>query len=185
MADIYRRIRSVGELKVGVEYEGRSRAHGQFPLIRGTFKKLIKDDGYDFAVFDPMYVGSTEYNLKLNTEHPPEDLAIMNGLYDYFPLRLESTKKFERNLKEQPRYREKRQAVRGLHSSELPPDITDKIGEMITGVRRKPVMKKKTGGRRFTRKQCKKFTCAKMGFTQKASCRPYKNCYRSTAGRVN
>jgi hypothetical protein len=42
--------------------------------------------------------------------------------------------------------------------------------------------KKKKGGRRFTRKQCKKFKCAKMGFTQKASCRPYKNCYRSTAG---
>ena len=39
-----------------------------------------------------------------------------------------------------------------------------------------------SGGRRFTRKQCKKFTCKKMGFTQKASCRPYKNCYRSTAG---
>uniref|UniRef100_A0A6C0K769 Ubiquitin-like domain-containing protein n=1 Tax=viral metagenome TaxID=1070528 RepID=A0A6C0K769_9ZZZZ len=39
-----------------------------------------------------------------------------------------------------------------------------------------------SGGRRFTPKQCKKFTCAKMGFTQKASCRPYKNCYRSTAG---
>jgi len=38
--------------------------------------------------------------------------------------------------------------------------------------------KKKTAGRRFTRKQCKKFTCKKMGFTQKASCRPYKNCYR-------
>lgn len=35
------------------------------------------------------------------------------------------------------------------------------------------------GGRRFTRKQCKKFTCKKMGFTQKASCRPYKNCYKS------
>jgi hypothetical protein len=42
--------------------------------------------------------------------------------------------------------------------------------------------KKKKAGRRFTRKQCKKFTCKKMGFTQKASCRPYKNCYRSTAG---
>ena len=40
---------------------------------------------------------------------------------------------------------------------------------------------KRRGGRRFTRKQCKKFTCKKMGFTQKASCRPYKNCYRSTA----
>ena len=32
--------------------------------------------------------------------------------------------------------------------------------------------------RRFTRKQCKKFKCKNMGFTQKASCRPYKNCYR-------
>lgn len=42
--------------------------------------------------------------------------------------------------------------------------------------------KKRKAGRRFTRKQCKKFTCKKMGFTQKASCRPYKNCYRSTAG---
>ena len=38
------------------------------------------------------------------------------------------------------------------------------------------------GGRRFTRKYCKKTACKKMGFTQKASCRPYKNCYRSTAG---
>jgi len=32
--------------------------------------------------------------------------------------------------------------------------------------------------RRFTRKQCKTFKCKNMGFTQKASCRPYKNCYR-------
>ena len=24
---------------------------------------------------------------------------------------------------------------------------------------------------------CKKTPCKKMGFTQKASCRPYKNCY--------
>ena len=39
-----------------------------------------------------------------------------------------------------------------------------------------------SGGRKFTRKQCKKFKCKDMGFTQKASCRPYKNCYRSTAG---
>jgi ankyrin repeat protein len=34
------------------------------------------------------------------------------------------------------------------------------------------------GGRRFTRKYCKKTACKTMGFTQKASCRPYKNCYR-------
>jgi hypothetical protein len=36
-----------------------------------------------------------------------------------------------------------------------------------------------SGGRKFTRKQCKKFKCRDMGFTQKASCRPYKNCYKS------
>jgi hypothetical protein len=40
------------------------------------------------------------------------------------------------------------------------------------------------GGRRtfkkhrlMSRKYCKKTPCRRMGFTQKASCRPYKNCY--------
>ena len=42
----------------------------------------------------------------------------------------------------------------------------------------------KTGGksfkfpRRFTRKHCARKPCKRMGFTEKASCRPYKNCYR-------
>jgi hypothetical protein len=41
--------------------------------------------------------------------------------------------------------------------------------------------KRKT--RRFKKKRlmskayCKKTPCRRMGFTQKASCRPYKNCY--------
>ena len=35
------------------------------------------------------------------------------------------------------------------------------------------------GGRRMTRKYCKKTACKKMGFTQKASCRPWKNCYKN------
>lgn len=34
--------------------------------------------------------------------------------------------------------------------------------------------------RKYTRRYCKKTPCRRMGFTQKASCRPYKNCYRST-----
>jgi hypothetical protein len=33
------------------------------------------------------------------------------------------------------------------------------------------------GGRKMSRKYCKKTTCKKMGFSQKASCRPYKNCF--------
>jgi hypothetical protein len=32
--------------------------------------------------------------------------------------------------------------------------------------------------RRFSRAYCKKTPCNKMGFTQRASCRPYKNCYK-------
>ena len=32
--------------------------------------------------------------------------------------------------------------------------------------------------RRFSKKHCMRKTCKKMGFTEKASCRPYKNCYR-------
>jgi hypothetical protein len=32
--------------------------------------------------------------------------------------------------------------------------------------------------RLMSRKYCKKTPCRKMGFTQKASCRPYKNCYK-------
>ena len=31
--------------------------------------------------------------------------------------------------------------------------------------------------RKYSQSYCKKTPCDKMGFTQKASCRPYKNCY--------
>jgi len=32
--------------------------------------------------------------------------------------------------------------------------------------------------RLMSKAYCKKTPCKKMGFTQKASCRPYKNCYK-------
>lgn len=32
--------------------------------------------------------------------------------------------------------------------------------------------------RKMSKKYCKKTTCRRMGFSQKASCRPYKNCYK-------
>lgn len=31
--------------------------------------------------------------------------------------------------------------------------------------------------RKMSRKYCKKTPCKKMGFTQRSSCRPYKNCF--------
>ena len=48
---------------------------------------------------------------------------------------------------------------------------------------RKKAKKQYTFPRKFSRKSCKKTPCKKMGFTQKASCRPYKNCYTRSAGR--
>ena len=32
--------------------------------------------------------------------------------------------------------------------------------------------------RRFSRAHCMKKTCKQMGFTERSSCRPYKNCFR-------
>lgn len=32
--------------------------------------------------------------------------------------------------------------------------------------------------RKFSKSYCESTPCDKMGFTQKASCRPYKNCYK-------
>lgn len=32
--------------------------------------------------------------------------------------------------------------------------------------------------RKMSKKYCKNTPCKNMGFSQKASCRPYKNCYR-------
>ena len=32
--------------------------------------------------------------------------------------------------------------------------------------------------RKWSLSYCKKTPCTKMGFSQKASCRPYKNCYK-------
>ena len=32
--------------------------------------------------------------------------------------------------------------------------------------------------RKYSQSYCKSTPCSEMGFTQKASCRPYKNCYK-------
>ena len=44
----------------------------------------------------------------------------------------------------------------------------------------KIVYENPSGGRLMSRKYCKKTACKKLGFTQRASCRPWKNCYRKS-----
>jgi len=48
------------------------------------------------------------------------------------------------------------------------------VEENIGGIRKTRRFKKK---RLMSKTYCKKTPCRRMGFTQKASCRPYKNCY--------
>ena len=64
-------------------------------------------------------------------------------------------------------------------------EFKSKIEEAIKKLT--PVEENPSGGRRNTRRfkkkrlmsktYCNKTPCRRMGFTQKASCRPYKNCY--------
>lgn len=73
------------------------------------------------------------------------------------------------------------------------PVSTTRHGVPIPGADPKPVGLKvkymtygpKSGGRKWkmprkmTRRYCRKTPCRRMGFTQRASCRPYKNCYKA------
>ena len=57
-----------------------------------------------------------------------------------------------------------------------------KATEDIMKIADRPPAAPAAGGGRKTRKMskkyCKKTACKRMGFSQKASCRPYKNCYQ-------
>jgi hypothetical protein len=55
-------------------------------------------------------------------------------------------------------------------------DLKDRFEKLASKI----VYENTSGGRLMTRKYCKKTPCKKMGFTQKASCRPWKNCYRKS-----
>ncbi len=46
-----------------------------------------------------------------------------------------------------------------------------------TNKKKKSVKKVFKSPRKMSKTYCKKTPCKKMGFSQKASCRPYKNCY--------
>jgi len=53
-------------------------------------------------------------------------------------------------------------------------EISKLSGTAAAAAGRRKTFKKK---RLMSRKYCKKTPCRRMGFTQRASCRPYKNCY--------
>lgn len=69
-------------------------------------------------------------------------------------------------------------------------DITKEVADLMKdAVEHRTALAKATapaaGGKRrkYSRKYCRKTTCKKMGFSQKASCRPYKNCFTRRQGR--
>ena len=62
---------------------------------------------------------------------------------------------------------------------ELKPEALD-LKDRFKKLASKITYENPAGGRLMTRKYCKKTPCKKMGFTQRASCRPWKNCYRKS-----
>jgi hypothetical protein len=69
-----------------------------------------------------------------------------------------------------------------VESEQLKIRIQNEINKLSGSVAAAAAGRRKT--RRFKKKRlmseayCKKTPCKRMGFTQKASCRPYKNCYQ-------
>ena len=73
----------------------------------------------------------------------------------------------------------------------LPPVVITEENGVKKGETDSPKDEEMSGGSRrrsrrrlMSKKYCKRTPCRKMGFTQKASCRPYKNCYRKTRRRL-
>ena len=64
-------------------------------------------------------------------------------------------------------------------------ELVDPLIQMLEAYLAKTVSRNAAaaGGRKMSRKYCKKTPCRKMGFTQRASCRPYKNCFTRSARR--
>ena len=60
-------------------------------------------------------------------------------------------------------------------------DLEFLINQFEFRKKKRSIKKSQTGGFEFPRKwsksYCKRLSCKKMGFSQKSSCRPYKNCY--------
>ena len=55
--------------------------------------------------------------------------------------------------------------------------MTNLIREVLKSYIKEKEQKKYKKKRKMSKSYCKKTPCNKMGFSQKASCRPYKNCY--------
>ena len=74
-------------------------------------------------------------------------------------------------------------AQRLLTQAGLSVESTDALNGLLGNV----LSAAAAGGRKMSRKYCKKTPCRKMGFSQRASCHPYKKCStrRARRGRVS
>jgi len=72
------------------------------------------------------------------------------------------------------RNRERKGTAEIAVAKNMPPGMFSKeVGKYLGG----KTQRKWKMPRKYTRKYCKKTPCRKMGFTQRSSCRPYKNCF--------
>ncbi len=56
--------------------------------------------------------------------------------------------------------------------------MNELIRKVLTNYLQEKSNNKYKGKRKMSKSYCEKTPCKDMGFSQKASCRPYKNCYK-------
>jgi hypothetical protein len=56
--------------------------------------------------------------------------------------------------------------------------VEDIESQLSQGEKQEMTEKEFKKPRKYSKSYCEKTPCGDMGFTQKASCRPYKNCYK-------
>jgi len=163
-----------------------------YPINEGV-SKLYQKDPWLYKSFPEEGIKHL-YRLVAGTENDIKNEVFLRPLRPRHPRQL--TVELDRLIKEQgltdPKdFADVRRNIAGKFETELEDilneinvnDMMDDSGaneELVTNFIKK--VRATKGGRRRTRrpmsrKYCKKTPCRRMGFTQKASCRPYKNCY--------
>lgn len=129
----------------------------------------------DFKKMSAWYVDEKFPEFWVSKDETATGYVMVNG-------ELEERKMF---LNENPDVFSNRVVVKLTKQPQTQEDIeAETLAAMRTGGRKTYRMPRK-----YSKTYCKKTTCRKMGFTQRSSCRPYKNCFRfgrrGGSGRVS
>ena len=166
----------------------------EFNLLSGSYMKEWMEDILDGKCDDLLI---TRTNAMLKATHPELDVVYSTETFvspKIIPLTKEHLDEFHTAGFEIRLYSDKAVCLyepallRAYIANTTYPDEKKKYEDQLHRVETEFTLYAPTGGnrrktrrykmpRKMSRTYCKKTPCRKMGFTQRASCRPWKNCY--------